>query len=114
MRLYMTEGEICSMYRAAKDKNTQITILAQLNLTERKAIAKILEKHGYTLPKKAARTIVKRGKYDEQLNERYIELIEQGKTAQEVADILKVSSSWVYQYANAHGLSFRAKKKPPL
>lgn len=42
----MTDSEICRMYRQAKDKGTQIQILAELNATSRDAIIKILLTNG--------------------------------------------------------------------
>lgn len=42
-----TEGEICQMYREAKDKQEQIRFLADLNVTTTDVITEILENNGY-------------------------------------------------------------------
>lgn len=44
--LEMTDGEICQMYRQARRKKQQIGILADLNLTSRSEIIKVLERNG--------------------------------------------------------------------
>lgn len=46
---YMTEREICSDYRNAKDRNEQITVLAELNGIGRIDIIRILRKNGERL-----------------------------------------------------------------
>ena len=45
-----SEFDICQSYRQAKQKNKQISILAQLNTCSRTDIVKILEKNGETVP----------------------------------------------------------------
>lgn len=42
----MSEQEILSNYRQAKNKSAQIGILAELNICEKKMIIEILERHG--------------------------------------------------------------------
>lgn len=44
--MQMTDGEICSSYREAKNKAEQIQILADLNCTKRADIIEILIKRG--------------------------------------------------------------------
>lgn len=44
--MYMTEGEICRIYRHAKDRGEQIQILAELNCTGRDKIIRILIRNG--------------------------------------------------------------------
>lgn len=45
----MTEREICYMYRNARNKNTQLQILAELNDVNRIEIIRILAKNGEKL-----------------------------------------------------------------
>lgn len=47
MSLAMTDGEICESYRSAKDQKKQLTMLAQLNATDKGTIAAILRENGY-------------------------------------------------------------------
>lgn len=42
----MTEGEIVTMYRQAKNQKSQVYILAQLAAKDPSTIRKILERHG--------------------------------------------------------------------
>lgn len=42
----MTEGEICRQYRSAKDRASQLQILADLNCAPRLEIIKILMHNG--------------------------------------------------------------------
>lgn len=42
----MTEGEICRQYRSAKDRASQLQILADLNCVPRLEIIKILMHNG--------------------------------------------------------------------
>lgn len=46
---YMSEREICSDYRNAKNRNDQITVLAELNGIGRMDIIRILRKNGERL-----------------------------------------------------------------
>ncbi len=46
---YMSEREICRDYRNAKDRNEQITVLAELNGIGRIDIIRILRKNGERL-----------------------------------------------------------------
>lgn len=48
--MVMTDGEICRNYKAAKDKEQQIEILADLNLVGKKEIREILTKNGMEVP----------------------------------------------------------------
>ena len=54
MNLQMTEHEICQMFRDAKDKNEQISILADLNVCDSGTIIDVLSRNGFVpgLPKK--------------------------------------------------------------
>lgn len=57
MAHYMSEGEIVSSYRQAKDRIKQIPILAQLNNSTNEEIIEILKRNGISeeeLPKKRA------------------------------------------------------------
>lgn len=48
-----TAGEICEMYRTAKNKNKIIGILADMNLTDKRQIIKVLKENGYMIKQKA-------------------------------------------------------------
>lgn len=52
---YMTDGEICAMYRQAADPPAEIPVLAQLNAVDKKEIERILIDNGYTIGGKASR-----------------------------------------------------------
>ena len=49
--MYMTEEEICTSYRDARDQFKQIKILSELNVCDKEQIIDILEKHGYDTSK---------------------------------------------------------------
>lgn len=50
--MQMTEDEIVRSYRNAKNRNTQITVLAQLNACQKEEIEQILERKGELKKKK--------------------------------------------------------------
>lgn len=83
----MTENEICTLYRQAKDKSAQITILADLALKKPDEIKEILRAHGYRVddwsPKNA---------------KRLVELVEQGATKKQMAAEFGVSVSTIYKW----------------
>lgn len=56
----MTEREICIMYREAKNQNSQLQILAELNGVSRNEIIRILVKNGEKLPSRAINQLYKR------------------------------------------------------
>ena len=56
----MTEREICCMYRDARNRNTQLQILAELNDVSRNEIIRILVKNGEKLPSRAINQLYKR------------------------------------------------------
>ena len=56
----MTEREICCMYRDARNQNTQLQILAELNDVSRNEIIRILVKNGEKLPSRAINQLYKR------------------------------------------------------
>lgn len=56
----MTEREICIMYREAKNQNSQLQILAELNGVSRNEIIRILVKNGEKLPSRAFSQLYKR------------------------------------------------------
>lgn len=47
--VYMSEREICSDYRNAKDRNEQIKVMAELNGIDRMEVMRILVKNGERL-----------------------------------------------------------------
>lgn len=56
----MTEREICLMYREARNQNTQLQVLAELNDVSRNEIIRILVKNGEKLPSRAINQLYKR------------------------------------------------------
>ena len=48
----MTDGEICEMYRTAKEKAKEIKILAECNATSKEKIVNVLEAGGYKVDKR--------------------------------------------------------------
>lgn len=50
MELYMTEGEILTMYKQAKYKYEQVSILAQLNNCNRQEMENFLKDRGIKIP----------------------------------------------------------------
>ena len=56
----MTEREIRLMYREARNKNTQLQILAELNGVSRNEIIRILVKNGEKLPDRVINQLYKR------------------------------------------------------
>lgn len=55
MKLYMSESDIRTSYLQAKNKSVQLTILAQMNLTTRTEIARVLESLGVQVSHKKPR-----------------------------------------------------------
>lgn len=67
----MTEREICIMYRDAKNQNTQLQILADLNSVSRIEIIRILVSNGEKLPSRTVNQLYKRlDVLDAQISER--------------------------------------------
>ena len=56
----MSEREICYMYREARNQNTQLQVLAELNDTNQNEIIRILTKNGERLPERAINKLYKR------------------------------------------------------
>lgn len=50
--MQMTEKEICDSYRNAVDQKKQVKILAELNATDRRQIAEILEANGFKIDRR--------------------------------------------------------------
>lgn len=67
----MTEHEICHLYRAARNKVTQLQILAELNDTDRNQIIGLLVKHGEKIPDRVISQLYRRlDTLDAQISER--------------------------------------------
>ncbi len=89
----MTEQEICWSYSQARDLKQRIIALAKANNTTPEDIRDILHRNGYAPPEITPRpvdpcpsTVV-----DLTRSARLIELVEQGTTAEEIAEELGVS-----------------------
>lgn len=52
LTMMMSESEICTSYRDAKSKSSQIEVLAELNATTTDNIKEILKKHGMLVGKR--------------------------------------------------------------
>lgn len=67
----MTEHEICSLYRGARNKATQLQVLAELNDIGRNRIIEILVKNGEEIPDRVTRQLYRRlDALDTQISER--------------------------------------------
>lgn len=67
----MSEHEICYMYRKARNRVTQLQVLAELNSTNKYEIIRILVKNGELLPDRVTRQLYKRlDTLDAQISER--------------------------------------------
>ncbi len=67
----MTEHEICYLYREARNKVTQLQVLAELNDTDRNKIIEILVKNGEEIPDRVIRQLYRRlDALDAQISER--------------------------------------------
>lgn len=56
----MTEREICLIYREARNQNTQLQVLAELNDVSRNEIIRILVKNGEKLTDRVINQLYKR------------------------------------------------------
>jgi transposase len=67
----VTEHEICYLYREARNKVTQLQVLAELNDTDRNKIIEILVKNGEEIPDRVIRQLYRRlDALDAQISER--------------------------------------------
>lgn len=102
MSLKMSEHEICKMYRDAKDKNEQISILADLNVCDSGTIIDVLSRNGFVpgLPVKS-----KTAKNDSKERKPATHF-----TAEICAEIEKLYASgvWTGQIAERLGLDYKA------
>ncbi len=90
------ETIICNDYKAAKDKQKQIGILAELNAVDTDVITDILHRHGLmrdeiVKPIKKAKTI-DWTKYDDKVTE----LLNEGYTVNQIARRLYISAQAIY------------------
>lgn len=94
--MMMSDTEICASYRDAKNKNTQIEVLAELNATDQETIKGILKKRGVLYgkrgpkPKAIARELAKAAGVE--IHENVLEKME-AKKAEEVAEAAGVPVS---------------------
>lgn len=79
----MTEWEICLSYREAKNRNTQLQVLAELNGTSRVRIIGILLKNGEKLPDRVI------GKLYKQLDVLETQISEREREYREIVQALK-------------------------
>lgn len=81
----MTEREICCMYRDARNQNTQLRILAELNDVSRNEVIRILVKNGERLPSRVINQLYKR------LDVLEAQISEREKEYREIVRVLKGS-----------------------
>ena len=112
----MSNEEIVRHYRQAKDRDDDITVLADLNGTTRDAICAVLAEAGETLPVKRKRRSRKNG--EATLSDLIAPLYEQGLTDYEIARQLNCSVQSVrnWRCRNGHrsmnGGDKRKERKP--
>lgn len=89
--MQMTEDEIVRSYRNAKNRNTQVTVLAQLNACQKEEIEQILEQKGVIKKKPDVPEMPEVIK--EMITVRMIEITEQmdklGAELKELSDFVK-------------------------
>lgn len=87
----MTDGEICAMYRQAKDKKAQIKILVDLAQRPRDSIRETLRANGYIVPDRIDNTPASQARKAAKLQE----LLNQKKSRAEIAEAFGVQLSTV-------------------
>lgn len=95
-----TKSEICSLYRQAKDKQLQITILTQLTASSKHEIEKILIEGGCL------------NQMTDLVKERILQLYDQGLSDKAISRELKVSQSQVSPYLRGLGKAPNGRKFP--
>ncbi len=81
--MFMSESEIVSRYRQAKSKNQQITILAEINLCDRKDIIELLTLNGAYQNKPSSR----KTRWNDEECQKLERLLERSMTTREIAAI---------------------------
>lgn len=101
MNANYTNEEICTLYREAANKKTQIGILADLTLKTKWQIKEILRENGFDVgkPREKGRARPARAWYDDEAQALY----KAGKTPQEMADILGVERQKIYHWHHNRG-----------
>lgn len=86
---WMTESDICSLYRNAKNQQAQVNILAQLNAVKAETIRNILRKNGITPAEPKAVKHRKKAQKQWTVEEllRFMHLLNEGKSNQELAEL---------------------------
>lgn len=56
--MQMTDAEICRSYREAKDKRSQVGVLAELNVCSKDLIREILSRNGIDAPKPGRKAVL--------------------------------------------------------
>ena len=90
-----TESEICSLYRQAKNKKSQIEILTQLTGVNKLAIENILKKGGYLMAEKKPKAVI-----DSTVPNagKIIELHAKGLSQKQIAKEVGVAQSTMHYY----------------
>lgn len=100
---------ICEQYRRAKEPNRMISILAQLNNTQRCNIVKILAERGFAVKPREDKRTAKRLKNIELCRR----MAAEGKTVAEAAEACGRSPATIYDIAYREGITFIDKRKLP-
>lgn len=109
----MTHEDIVASYRQAKNKSTQIGVLADLNLTDKESIRAVLIDAGELPPDKAEKKPLPES--NEDIATVIRESLEAGLTQTETAKLAGVCQATVGRYAREHGLGKRkrSRRSPP-
>lgn len=123
-KLHMSESEICTAYRQAKDKNEQVRILADLNCVPANVIIGVLSANGYitglvgnkTAQKELAKSTPQTAASEPPLaepsrQEQLIALADKGMTITGAAETLGLTYKGVHAAAARYGIRFAGQKK---
>lgn len=97
--MYMDEGEIVRDYLQAKDREAQVSILADLNLTTRSHVLDILAKHGLDVRRKNLE------------GNELMSLYKDGLNDSQIARELGVSATAIKRWRIKNGLDANFKRK---
>lgn len=100
--MWMTEDDICVMYRQAANRQNQIVILSQLNGCQTEEIRDILIKHGYSL-KPRKRNPMKEGSLTAEERARAHDLWEQGLPYKDIGREMHRSGNTIMAMAKREG-----------
>jgi len=109
--MYMKESEICLEYRQAKNKQKQISVLADMNACTQAEIIALLAKCGEQVESGAGGRGADTMKSQSWDTEKAMALYNEGKTDQQIAEAVFISDSMVGVWRRKQGLP--ANRKTP-